>query len=400
MTRRSAVWVAENEATLLSTRPAASAQSMTSTSRIVAALPLRDTTQIAPFGLDPPGERASRWAPGRRSNRPPGGRRRFRAPGRRMSCPRFARPARPRTPGRPPRARRAPRHATRADAELVEPRGRVDAFHRAIVLHGAVASTAARLRPALADVRLRAAAPADAAAVRARHRSPSRRWGRTGPRPRARARRRAARLPHRGVHRDRSGLLATTRSARPRPASRRGDDPPFAGMHEAAAAVAGGSIDAMEAILRGDVVHAFHPGGGLHHAMPDRASGFCVYDDPALAIARARAAGLRVLYVDLDTHHGDGVQAIHCRDPGVLTFSIHESGRYLFPGTGSVDELGGGARPGRRSTCRSSRSPARTPGSRQSRRSSRRSPRRSGPTSSSASTAPIPMPGIRSPTCG
>jgi acetoin utilization protein AcuC len=98
----------------------------------------------------------------------------------------------------------------------------------------------------------------------------------------------------------------------------------------------------MEAILRGDVTHAFHPGGGLHHAMPSRASGFCIYNDPALAIARARRDGLRVLYVDLDVHHGDGVEAIHRDDPGVLTFSIHESGRYLFPGTGAVVEAAAG----------------------------------------------------------
>lgn len=124
------------------------------------------------------------------------------------------------------------------------------------------------------------------------------------------------------------------------------DDPPFAGMHEAGATVAGGSLRAVEAILRGDVEHAFHPGGGLHHAMPGRASGFCIYDDPALAIARARLDGLRVLYVDLDVHHGDGVQAIHWDDPGVLTLSFHESGRYLFPGTGGVGELGEGAAAG------------------------------------------------------
>ena len=121
-----------------------------------------------------------------------------------------------------------------------------------------------------------------------------------------------------------------------------GDNPAFAGMHEAGAAVAGGSLRAIEAILRGDVEHAIHPGGGLHHAMRDRASGFCIYDDPALAIARARREGLRVLYVDLDVHHGDGVQALHWDDPGVLTFSIHESGRYLFPGSGSANELGAG----------------------------------------------------------
>ena len=122
--------------------------------------------------------------------------------------------------------------------------------------------------------------------------------------------------------------------------------PPFAGMHDAAAAVAGGSIAAMEAILGGDVEHAHHPGGGLHHAMAGRASGFCIYDDPALAIARARADGLRVLYIDLDVHHGDGVEAIHAADPGVLTCSIHETGRTLFPGTGYMEDVGEGTAAG------------------------------------------------------
>jgi acetoin utilization protein AcuC len=120
-----------------------------------------------------------------------------------------------------------------------------------------------------------------------------------------------------------------------------GDTPAFAGIHEASAAVAGGSVAAMESILRGETDHVFHPGGGLHHAMPDRASGFCVYNDPALAVARARRDGLRVLYIDLDVHHGDGVQAIHWSDPGVMTFSIHESGFSLFPGGGFTDERGG-----------------------------------------------------------
>ncbi len=125
-----------------------------------------------------------------------------------------------------------------------------------------------------------------------------------------------------------------------------GDDPPFPGMHEAGAAVAGGSLRAMAAILGGDAEHAFHPGGGLHHAMPGRASGFCIYNDPALAIAVARRAGKRVLYIDLDVHHGDGVEAIHAADPGALTVSFHESGRYLFPGTGFVSEIGAGAAAG------------------------------------------------------
>ncbi|HLA16716.1 MAG TPA: acetoin utilization protein AcuC, partial [Candidatus Limnocylindrales bacterium] len=125
-----------------------------------------------------------------------------------------------------------------------------------------------------------------------------------------------------------------------------GDCPPFADMHAISGAVAGGSLRAVEAILRGQVKHAFHPGGGLHHAMAERASGFCIYNDPALAIARARRDGKRVLYIDLDTHHGDGVQALHADDAAVLTFSIHESGRYLFPGTGHADELGTGAAAG------------------------------------------------------
>jgi acetoin utilization protein AcuC len=125
-----------------------------------------------------------------------------------------------------------------------------------------------------------------------------------------------------------------------------GDNPSFAGMHEAGAMVAGGSMRAMEAILRGEVEHAFHPGGGLHHAMPGGASGFCIYDDPALAIALARRAGLRVLYIDLDVHHGDGVQAIHWDDPGVMTISFHESGRYLFPGSGFANEIGDGVAAG------------------------------------------------------
>jgi acetoin utilization protein AcuC len=122
-----------------------------------------------------------------------------------------------------------------------------------------------------------------------------------------------------------------------------GDCPPFRGMHEASAAIAGGSIRAVEAILRGDVQHAYQPGGGLHHAARSRASGFCIYNDVALAIARARRRGKRVMYVDLDVHHGDGVQALHYDDPGVLTVSFHETGDSLFPGTGFVKELGEGS---------------------------------------------------------
>ena len=125
-----------------------------------------------------------------------------------------------------------------------------------------------------------------------------------------------------------------------------GDCPPFAAIHESSARVAGGSIDAVDRILAGEVGHAFQPGGGLHHAMAERASGFCIYNDVALAVARARDAGHRVLYVDLDVHHGDGTQALFWNDPRVLTFSIHETGVTLFPGTGFVDETGGPDAPG------------------------------------------------------
>jgi acetoin utilization protein AcuC len=124
------------------------------------------------------------------------------------------------------------------------------------------------------------------------------------------------------------------------------DVPAFHGMHEASALVAGGSVGAVASILDGTAAHAFSPAGGLHHAMRTRAAGFCVYNDVALAVAAARDAGHRVLYVDLDVHHGDGTQALFWDDPAVLTWSIHESGRSLFPGTGGVDELGGPHAPG------------------------------------------------------
>jgi acetoin utilization protein AcuC len=125
-----------------------------------------------------------------------------------------------------------------------------------------------------------------------------------------------------------------------------GDSPAFVGMHEAAALVAGGTLQAARDIAAGRYLHAFNPAGGLHHALRDRASGFCIYNDPAVAIAALlEDRDARVLYLDFDAHHGDGVQAAFYAEPRVLTFSIHETGRYLFPGTGFPDELGDG--PGR-----------------------------------------------------
>ena len=121
-----------------------------------------------------------------------------------------------------------------------------------------------------------------------------------------------------------------------------GDNPVFPRMHEVSSLVTGASVDAARAVWEGTHEHAVNISGGLHHAMRDRASGFCVYDDPAVAIAWLLAAGAtKVAYVDVDVHHGDGVQAAFWGDPRVLTVSLHETGRALFPGTGFPDETDG-----------------------------------------------------------
>ena len=127
-----------------------------------------------------------------------------------------------------------------------------------------------------------------------------------------------------------------------------GDTPPAPGLHEAAALICGGTIAALARVLdapSGPPARAFAPAGGLHHAHRDRASGFCVYNDPAVAIAVALRdrPGVRIAYLDIDAHHGDGVEAAFYDTPDVLTISLHESGRYLFPGTGRAEETGAGA---------------------------------------------------------
>ncbi|WP_230986868.1 acetoin utilization protein AcuC [Cohnella fermenti] len=120
-----------------------------------------------------------------------------------------------------------------------------------------------------------------------------------------------------------------------------GDTPYFPGMHEASAAVVQGSLAAAEAVMTGRALHALHLGGGLHHSFPDRASGFCVYNDAAAAIRwMNKEYGAKVLYIDTDVHHGDGVQWCFYTDPDVFTFSIHETGKFLFPGTGFANERG------------------------------------------------------------
>lgn len=121
------------------------------------------------------------------------------------------------------------------------------------------------------------------------------------------------------------------------------DNPIFPGMHQAAAAIAGASVAAAQGVWRGEAVHAVNLGGGLHHAMPAQASGFCVYNDAAVAVADLLADGARrVAYVDLDAHHGDGVQHVFYADPRVLTISLHQSGHTLWPGTGFPRESGTG----------------------------------------------------------
>lgn len=120
------------------------------------------------------------------------------------------------------------------------------------------------------------------------------------------------------------------------------DNPVFPGMHEAAAHIVGASLEAFRQVWSTDALHAANVSGGLHHAMRDRASGFCIYNDVAIGIQWMLDQGAqRVAYVDVDVHHGDGVQQIFWDDPRVLTISLHESGRFLFPGTGFSGDVGG-----------------------------------------------------------
>ena len=121
-----------------------------------------------------------------------------------------------------------------------------------------------------------------------------------------------------------------------------GDNPIYEGMYEAAALSTGATLVAAELVASRQVDVAFSISGGLHHASANHASGFCVFNDPALAIKYFRQRGLRVAYVDIDAHHGDGVQEAFFDDDQVLTISVHESGQYLFPGTGFVEEVGVG----------------------------------------------------------
>jgi acetoin utilization protein AcuC len=125
------------------------------------------------------------------------------------------------------------------------------------------------------------------------------------------------------------------------------DDPVFEGMHAASALVAGATLGAARAVWSGSAQHGASIAGGLHHAMRSNASGFCIYNDPAIAISWLLNQGVeRIGYVDIDVHHGDGVQAAFWDDPRVLTISVHEHPATLFPGTGRASETGGAAAEG------------------------------------------------------
>jgi acetoin utilization protein AcuC len=120
------------------------------------------------------------------------------------------------------------------------------------------------------------------------------------------------------------------------------DVPVFEGMHEASARIVAGTVEVARAVWNGEARHGVNFTGGMHHAMPDHASGFCVYNDSAIAIQAVLDAGAeRVCYIDIDVHHGDGVEKIFWDDPRVMTISLHETGRVLFPGTGYPGDIGG-----------------------------------------------------------
>jgi acetoin utilization protein AcuC len=121
-----------------------------------------------------------------------------------------------------------------------------------------------------------------------------------------------------------------------------GDTPAFKGCFEATSLVVGASLEACDKIMTGKFAHAFNPSGGLHHAHPERASGFCIFNDPAVSInyLKKKYDVKRLVYLDIDAHHGDGVMYGFYNDPSVLDIDFHESGKYIFPGTGFPDETG------------------------------------------------------------
>ena len=150
------------------------------------------------------------------------------------------------------------------------------------------------------------------------------------------------------------------------------DNPVFHDMHRAASHVVGATAEAFRQVWSGESLHSANITGGLHHAMPDRASGFCIYNDIAIGIRWLLDHGAtKVAYVDVDVHHGDGVEKIFYDDPRVLTISLHETGQTLFPGTGFPQDVGGPDAAGQRGQ---RRAPARHVGRRLAARLPRRRP--------------------------
>ena len=121
-----------------------------------------------------------------------------------------------------------------------------------------------------------------------------------------------------------------------------GDNPAYPGIFDAASLSTGATMTGVELLLSDEVDAAFSISGGLHHAMPSYAYGFCVFNDPVIGIKRLLEEGMKVAYVDIDCHHGDGVQHAFYDTDAVITISLHESGAFLFPGTGHTQEIGAG----------------------------------------------------------
>jgi acetoin utilization protein AcuC len=152
--------------------------------------------------------------------------------------------------------------------------------------------------------------------------------------------------------RDYLGMLQASNSGHPAAGAAAfgigpGDNPAFPGMFDWSALIAGASLRAADLVDSGEAAVAFNIAGGLHHALAGRASGFCYINDPVLAIRRLTNRGRRVAYIDIDAHHADGVQTAFYDTDRVLTISLHETGRMLFPGTGFEDETGAGEGVGR-----------------------------------------------------
>jgi acetoin utilization protein AcuC len=127
-----------------------------------------------------------------------------------------------------------------------------------------------------------------------------------------------------------------------------GDTPAFPGVFEAASALCGSALEALERIMAGDALRSFQPIGGMHHARRDRAAGFCVFNDLGILIdtLRERHGIRRVAYVDIDVHHGDGVFYSYESDPDLVVVDVHEDGNFLYPGTGAAEETGKGSAAG------------------------------------------------------